>query len=196
MVLQVVCRWDLGSWTVTVESRACPRMQLVEVVSPCLHASLQVWLLSGLGSVQPPFIWVGGGGRSAHVLLLQRELRFKLYILFLQPPVAVDSVAPQKSRQKGIWTVSRPSPTPSPRPFLLWVGTLRPRKEADLKGWPKVTQVGVSKVGVEFRPPDCQSRTLSSNSILAIVFKSAAYQAHGVPLTLPRLPSLPIAPYT
>lgn len=62
------------------------------------------------------------------------------------------------------------------------------------RGWPKVAQVGDSKVGVEFRPPDCQSRTLSSNSILAIVFKSAAYKAHRVPLTLPRLPSLPTAP--
>ena len=85
-----------------MESRACPRMQLAEVVSPCLDASLQVWLLSGLGSVHPSFIWVGGGGWSAHVLLLQRELRFKLYVVFLQPPVAVSSVAPQKSRQKGI----------------------------------------------------------------------------------------------
>ena len=192
MVLQAVCRWDSGSWTVTMESRACPRMQLAEVVSPCLDASCRSGYFQVLGLFIYPLSGSGVGG-GLHVLLLQRELRFKLCIVFPQPPVTVTSVAPQKSRQKGIWTFWRPSPTPSPRPLLLRVGTLRPRKEA---GWPKVTRVGGSKAGVEFRPPDRQSGTPSSSSILAIVFRRAARRALGAALPLPRHRSLPGAPYT
>lgn len=145
-----------------MESRACPRMQLAEVISPCLDASCRSGYFQVLGLFIHPLSGSGVGG-GLHVLLLQRELRFKLYIVFPQPPVTVNSVAPQKSRQKGIWTCSRPSPTPSPRPLLLRAGTLRPRKEA---GSPKVTQVGGGKAGVEFRPPDRQSGTPSSGILI------------------------------
>lgn len=45
-------------------------------------------------------------GGIAHVTLLQRELRLKLYSLSPYPPVAVNSTALRMSRQKGTFECS------------------------------------------------------------------------------------------